>query len=108
MVIISPDVGKLLSISHSTRAAVFTRLLRLLLDDENAVLSAEASAENTNEVPATLNFSEVKRILALNIVAPWGIFNSVKRSPDVTVLVPLLKIKSLLSVVTLPSISWAS
>ena len=70
MVITSPDAGKLLSVDHSILAAVLVRSLRLLLDDEKALLDAEASADITSDVPATLNLSDVNRMLAFKIVAP--------------------------------------
>ncbi len=70
VVITSPEAGKLLSVTHSTLAAVFVRALKLFEDEAKAVLDADASADMTRDVPATLNFSEVNLILALTIVAP--------------------------------------
>ena len=97
-----------MSVVHSTVAVVLVRDVKLLFVFENTEESALSSAEITNDVPATLKPSEVKRRLALTMVAPCGMFKSVKRRPDVTVLVPLLKTRSLALVVTAPSISWAS
>ena len=70
MVTTSPDAGKSLSVAHSTLADVLVREVRLSLVLEKTDESAFASAEITNVVPETLKPSEVKRRLALTMVAP--------------------------------------
>ncbi len=47
VVITSPEAGKLLSVTHSTLAAVFVRALKLFEDEAKAVLDADASADMT-------------------------------------------------------------